>query len=557
MDRPWLRLYPAGVPDRLPPGPDTLVDLLEDSFRRHAGLVACRFRGVDLDYAEIDQRSRELAAWLQSTGLLPGDRVAVMLSNLPQVPVAAAAILRAGMVLVNVNPLCTPRELCAQLSDAGARAIVVQDHLAVTLQAALASLPPLHVVVTGAGDLLGALKGAVVNLRARHLDKQVPPWRIEGALPLGKALAIGKRRGWTPQARSPDDIALLQYTTGSGAPVPASVLLHRNLAANLRQVHAWIRPALARLDRAGQPVIAGLLPLHHLFGFQLTLMLGLWLGARLLLLSEPRDIEQSLAELASDPVHLLPAAPLQFAALSRHAQVQDVDWSGLVLSLACGTPVQADTAALWVEKTASPLCEAYGLTEAGPLVACNPVDLVSFSGWAGVPLPGTDVQLHDDEGQPAMPGQAGEVVIRGPQVMAGYWQRPEETSRVMTAQGYLRSGDIGILDDAGRLRIVERKRDLIVTGGFSVVPREVEEVIASLPGVRECAAVGLQDDRSGQTVKVVVVRERDELSEADVRAHCEAHLSVYKRPRVIEFRSHLPRSATGKVMRHLLRAGTD
>jgi len=557
MEKVWLKQYPAGVPaevraDLFP----SLVALLEDSFRQHRDRAACRCMGRELSYGQLDDLSRALAAWLQGRGLVRGDRVAVMLPNVPQYLVAVAAILRAGLVVVNVSPAHTPRELEYQLKDAGAKAIVIIENAAATLQQVLDHLPVPHVLLASLGDMLGPVKGPLVNHLARRVRKLVPSFQLPGATCFVDALARGRRMALQPAAVGPDDIALLQYTGGTTGPSKGAVLLHRNLVANLLQSRAWYQPALARIPAGEQPVTVCALPLHHIYGFNVIMMLGLATGGCSLLIPNPRDTTALLKELARQRFHSLPAVDTLFHTLLQHPDFDRVDWSHLRLSIGGGMAVQQATARAWLERTGCPICEGYGLSEASPSVTCNPVDTTDWSGHIGLPLPGTEVTLLDDAGHPVPAGTPGELAVRGPQVMAGYWQRPDETARVITPEGWLRSGDIALVDRRGNFRIVDRKKDLIFVSGFNVYPGEVEEVLTQMPGVQECAVVGIPDARAGEAVKVVVVRQAPASArptEADVRAWCEANLTGYKRPKVVEFRAHLPKTSVGKVLRRALR----
>jgi len=557
MQKIWLKQYPAGVPaevrtDLFP----SLVALLEDSFTQYRDRPACRCMGRDISFGEVDDLSRALAAWLQGSGLLRGDRVAVMLPNVPQYLVTVAAILRAGLVVVNVSPLHTPRELEYQLKDAGAKAIVVIENAAATLQQVLDRVPVQHVLLASLGDMLGPLKGRLVNHLARRVRKLVPSFQLPGATRFVEALARGRRMALLPVTPGPDDIALLQYTGGTTGLSKGAVLLHRHLVANLVQKRAWYQPALARIPPGEQPVTVCALPLHHIYGFTVIMLLGLFIGGCSLLIPNPRDLRALLKQLARHRFHSFPAVDTLFTTLLQQPGFDRVDWSHLRLSIGGGMAVQRATARLWLEKTGCPICEGYGLTEASPSVACNPVDTTGWSGHIGLPLPNTELTLLDDDGHEVPPGTPGELAVRGPQVMAGYWQRPDETARAMTADGWLRSGDIGVVDERGYFRIVDRKKDLIFVSGFNVYPGEVEDVLAQMPGVQECAVVGIPDARAGEAVKMVVVRQAPASArptEADVRAWCEANLTGYKRPKVVEFRADLPKSPVGKVLRRALR----
>ncbi len=557
MEKTWLKQYPAGVPVELRADVyPSLVALLDDSYAQYRDRAACRCMGRDLSYGQLDDLSRALAAWLQGRGLVRGDRVAVMLPNVPQYLVAVAAILRAGLVVVNVSPAHTPRELEYQLRDAGARAIVVIEEAAATLQQVLDHVPVPHVLLTGAGDMLGPLKGPLVNHLARRVRKRVPSFQLPGATRLAAALRRGRRMALQPVTMGPDDIALLQYTGGTTGPCKGAVLLHRNLVANLLQSRAWYQPALARIPAGEQPMTVCALPLHHIYGFNVVMLLGLHTGGCSLLIPNPQDTAALLKTLARERVHSFPAVDTLFANLLQHPDFDRVDWSHLRLSIGGGMAVQQTTARGWLERTGCPICEGYGLSETSPSVTCNPVDTSEWSGHIGLPLPGTEVALLDDDGQPVPAGTPGELAVRGPQVMAGYWQRPDETARVMTPDGWLRSGDIAVVDSRGNFRIVDRKKDLIFVSGFNVYPGEVEDVLTQMPGVQECAVVGIPDARAGEAVKAVVVRQAPSTArptEADVRAWCEANLTGYKRPKVVEFRTDLPKTPVGKVLRRALR----
>jgi long-chain acyl-CoA synthetase len=554
MDKPWLKHYPAGVPaevrtDAVP----SLVGLMEDSFRTHRALPAYRFMGRAFSFAQIDEMSLALAAWLQAQGLVRGDRVAVMLPNVPQYPVAVAAILRAGLVVVNVNPLYTPRQLEHQLKDSGAKAIVILENFASVLEQVLPAVPTKTVLLAAMGDLLGPLKGRLVNHVVRRLRKLVPPFRLPGAVRFGDALKAGRGMTLQPAPVGPDDIAVLQYTGGTTGVSKGAVLLHRNLVANVLQSEAWYQPALKKIPPGEQVVTVCALPLYHIFGFTANMMLGLRMGGCNILIPNARDIPALLKDLSTQRFHSFPAVNTLFNAIVHHPDFAKVDWRHLKISVGGGMAVQSATARLWLDKTGCPIVEGYGLSETSPSATCNPVDSEAYSGTIGLPLPGTDLAVLDDTGQPLPPGTPGEIAIRGPQVMAGYWQRPDETAKVMTADGWFRTGDIGTMDERGQFRIVDRKKDMILVSGFNVYPNEVEDVITQMPGVLECAAIGVPDTRAGELVKAIVVRRDAAVTEADIRAHCEANLTGYKRPRVIEFRDELPKSTVGKILRRELR----
>jgi long-chain acyl-CoA synthetase len=554
MERNWLKNYPVGVSPHVNANEyASLVELLDDSFRKYAALTAYKFMGKDYSYAQIDEMSRAFAAYLQTLGLAPGDRVAVMMPNIPQYPVVVAGILRAGFVVVNVNPLYTPRELEHQLKDSGAKAIVICENFATTLQKVLHEVPTKKVVLAAMGDMLGLLKGTLVNYVVRNVKKMVPAFELPGAVRFNDALSQGRRATFEPAVVGPEDVAVLQYTGGTTGVSKGAVLLHRNLVANVLQSDAWYQPALKKVKPGVQIVTICALPLYHIFGFNTNMMLGLRMGGCNLLIANPRDIPSMLADLRRQPFHSLPAVNTLFNALANHADFDKVDWSSLVMSVGGGMAVQQATAQLWLQKTGCPICEGYGLSETSPAATCNPVDTTAYSGTIGMPMPDTDVVLLDDDGAEVPVGQRGEIAIRGPQVMAGYWQRPDETAKSMTADGFFRTGDIGEVDERGYFKIVDRKKDMILVSGFNVYPNEVEDVVALLPGVLECAAVGVFDEKAGEAVKIVIVKKDPALTEADVRAWCETNLTGYKRPKLVEFRTELPKTPVGKILRRELR----
>jgi long-chain acyl-CoA synthetase len=555
MEKIWLKQYPPGVPENVDvQACASLVALMEDSFVKYRDRCAYRYMGRSFSFGEVDEMSRALAAYLQGAGLAKGDRVALMMPNVPQYPVAVAAVLRAGCVVVNVNPLYTPRELEHQIKDSGARAIVVIENFATTLQHALPALDLSLVVVTALGDLLGFPRAAIVNFAVRRVKKMVPAFDLPGAVRWGAALAAGRQLTLRPVSVGPDDIAVLQYTGGTTGVSKGAVLLHRNLVANILQSEAWYGPALKKLAPGEPLVTVSALPLYHVFGFTTNLMLNLRLGGCNILIVNPRDLHSLLKDIARERFHSFPAVNTLFKALASHPDCQRVDWSHLIISVGGGAAVQSATAALWLQKTGCPIVEGYGLSETSPLASCNPVDSERFTGTIGLPVSNTEMALLDDAGHEVPPGTAGEIAIRGPQVMAGYWQRPDETAQVMTADGYFRTGDIGLVDERGYFKIIDRKKDMIDVSGFKVYPNEVEEVVSQLSGVAECAVVGVPDAKTGESVKLVIVRSDPQLSEAAVLAHCEANLAGYKRPREIEFRTELPKSNVGKILRRELRA---
>jgi long-chain acyl-CoA synthetase len=557
MHKIWLKQYPAGVPAEVKTDPyPSLVALIDESLQRYRDLAAYKFMGHSFRFGEIDEASHALAAWLQAQGLVRGDRVAIMLPNVPQYPVAVAAVLRAGLVVVNVNPLYTPRELEHQLKDSGAKAIVVLENFAGVLAQVVEPLPIKTVLVAAMGDMLGWFKGTLVNQVVRRVKKLVPAFTLPASVSstrFNEALARGRRLRFAPVVLGPDDIAVLQYTGGTTGVSKGAVLLHRNLVANILQAEAWYQPALKKIPADQQIVTVCALPLYHIFGFNANMMLGLRMGGCNILIANPRDIPALLKDLAAQPFHSFPAVNTLFAAIANHPDFDKVDWSALKISVGGGMAVTQGTARLWLDKTGCPICEGYGLSETSPSATCNPVDSIAFNGSIGLPMPSTELVLLDDEGAETPQGSAGEIAIRGPQVMAGYWQRPDETAKAMTADGFFRTGDIGVMDERGYFRIIDRKKDMILVSGFNVYPNEIEDVLSQLPGVVECAAVGIADEKTGEAVKVVIVRKSPALTEAEVRAWCEANLTGYKRPRMIEFRTDLPKSTVGKILRRELR----
>ena len=551
----WLSSYPEGVPAQIDASQyDSLVNLMEESFAKYADRTAYSFMGQNIGYQETDAKSQAFAAYLQSLGLEKGDRVAIMMPNVPQYPVAVAAILRAGLVVVNVNPLYTPRELEHQLKDSGAKAIVIIENFAVTLQKCIAETQVKHVVLCAMGDMLSVPKGALVNFVVRNVKNMVPTFDLPGAVKFNQALRRGKQARFVKPEVTSDDIAVLQYTGGTTGVSKGAVLLHRNVIANLLQSEAWNDPVMKRVPANEQPTSVCALPLYHIFAFTVNMMLGLRTGGKNILIPNPRDLPAVLKELSKQTFHSFPAVNTLFNGLANHPDFDKVNWSNLKVSVGGGMAVTSAVAALWLEKTGCPICEGYGLSETSPSASCNPTTSTQFTGTIGVPLPSTYMKLLDDEGKEVTElGQPGEIAIKGPQVMAGYWQRPDETARCMTADGYFKSGDIGIRDARGFFKIVDRKKDMILVSGFNVYPNDVEEVVSLCPGVLECAAVGVPDEKTGEAVKLVIVKKDPQLTEAQVRTYCRANMTGYKQPKVIEFKTELPKTAVGKILRRELR----
>ncbi|NML42198.1 long-chain-fatty-acid--CoA ligase [Ramlibacter sp. G-1-2-2] len=552
--KPWLGAYPPGVPAEIDPSQyGSLVQLMEESFTKFAARPAYSFMGKEVSFGETDSYSRAFAAYLQGLGLQKGDRVAIMMPNVPQYPVAVAAILRAGFVVVNVNPLYTPRELEHQLKDSGSKAIVIIENFANTLQQCIAHTPVQHVVLATMGDMLGGLKGALVNYVVRKVKKMVPAFDLPNAVRFKDAIARGQKGTLRKPEIRPDDVAVLQYTGGTTGVSKGAVLLHRNVIANVLQSEAWNAPVMEKVPKGEQSTGVCALPLYHIFAFTVGMMLSLRTGAQLILIPNPRDLPAVLKELSKHKFHSFPAVNTLFNGLANHPDFNKVDWSNLKVSVGGGMAVQGAVAKLWLDKTGCPICEGYGLSETSPSASCNPVTSTQYTGTIGVPLPSTEMKCLDDEGREVPMGQPGEIAIKGPQVMAGYWQRPDETAKVMTPDGFFKSGDIGVVDERGYFKIVDRKKDMVLVSGFNVYPNEVEDVVMTLPGVAECAVVGVPDDKTGEAVKLVIVKKDPALTEEQVREFCHANLTGYKRPRVIEFRTDLPKTPVGKILRRELR----
>lgn len=552
--RPWLSAYPAGVPADINTSQySSLVGLMEESFQKYASSTAYSFMGKEVTYGQTDSLSSAFAVYLQSLGLKQGDRVAIMMPNVPQYPVAVAAILRAGLVVVNVNPLYTPRELEYQLKDSGAKAIVIIENFAHTLEQCIAATPVRHIVLCAMGDQLGLLKGALVNYVVRHVKKMVPIYSLPGAVRFNEAVAQGTRGTLQKPVIKATDVAMLQYTGGTTGISKGAVLLHSNVVANVLQSEAWNAPVMAKIPANEQSTTVCALPLYHIFAFTVGMMLSMRTGGKLILIPNPRDFPAVLKELSKHTIHSFPAVNTLFNGLANHPDFNTVDWSHLKVSVGGGMAVQSAVAKLWLEKTGCPICEGYGLSETSPSVSCNPPTSTNFTGTIGVPLPSTWMKLIDDDGRDVPLGQPGEIAIKGPQVMAGYWQHPDETAKAMTPDGYFKSGDIGIMDERGYFKIVDRKKDMIVVSGFKVYPNEIEDVVSGLDGVMECAAVGVVDDKSGEAVKLLIVKKNAALTEEDVRAYCKTNLTGYKQPKVVEFRTDLPKTPVGKILRRELR----
>ena len=553
MDKPWLAHYPPGMPAEADvEAYASLNEIFASSCRRFADLPAYSNMGVTLDYAELERASRRFGAFLQhALALHKGDRIAIMLPNLLQYPVALFGALRAGLTVVNVNPQYTARELEHQLEDCGARAIVVLENFAHTLQEVLAKgrLAPLHVITTEVGDLFPVVKEVVTNVVVKYVRKMVPEWRIPEAIGFNAALREGRGLTLAEAELDRDDIAFLQYTGGTTGVAKGVVLTHGNLVANVQQLGLWI----ARDLHDGEETAVIPLPLYHVYALTSNLVF-MKIGAQILLITNPRDLPAFVAELKRAPFSVMIGVNTLYRALLDAPGFSEVDTSRLRVACAGGMAVQRVVAEAWKRRTGVPLVEAYGLTETSPGALSNPLDIKEWTGSIGLPLPSTEVAVLDEEGRALPPGQVGELGIRGPQVMREYWQRPDETAKVFTADGWLRSGDMGVMDERGWFRITDRKKDMIVVSGFKVFPNEVEDVVALHPGVLEVAAIGEPDERSGEVVKIVVLRRDETLTEEALLAHCRQHLTGYKVPKRVEFRSEpLPKSAIGKILRRELR----
>jgi long-chain acyl-CoA synthetase len=554
MDKIWLRSYPADVPAEIDyTRYRSLVHLLEEAFQNYAQRKAYICMGKSLTYAQVDAMSQRLGAWLQSRGLEKGARVALMMPTILQYPVALAAVLRAGYTVVNVNPLYTARELAHQLNDSGAEAIIILENFATTLEQVVANTKVRHVVIASMGDLLGGLKGGIVNFVVRNVKKMVPAYQLSNAVPFKRALAEGSRMTLKPMPLTHEDVAFLQYTGGTTGVSKGATLTHRNVLANVLQSEAWAQPAIKRAPHVEELVYVCALPLYHIFALTACCLMGTRMGATNLLIPNPRDIPGLVKELSKYKINIFPAVNTLYNGLLNNPDFAKLDFSGLKVCNGGGMAVQRAVADKWLQVTGCPIIEGYGLSETSPVATCNPSDNNAFTGTIGLPVPSTEVVILDDNGQPLPLGQVGEIAIRGPQVMVGYWNRPEETAKVMTPDGYFKTGDVGVMDERGYVRIVDRKKDMILVSGFNVYPNEIEDVLATHPGVLESACVGVPDANSGEAVKVFVVRKDPALTSAQLMEYCREQLTGYKRPKYIEFRNELPKTNVGKILRRELR----
>ncbi|MDO9112426.1 MAG: AMP-binding protein [Polaromonas sp.] len=558
MDKFWLKSYPEGVPHDIDPEQfRSLNQLLEDSFRKNATrpFSVCMDRWMS--YGELDELSSALGAWLQHLGLAPGARVAIMLPNIPQFAVTMAGILRAGYTCVNVNPLYTARELEHQLKDSGATTIVILENFAGTLEEVIDRTPVKHVVIASMGDLLGPWYGRWITFAVRHLAKMVPAYKLpltngRTVTPFKRAITDGAGMALKPAQCDLDSVAFLQYTGGTTGLSKGAVLTHRNIVAAILQAEAWFTPALRRLGDVSKTNGIAALPLYHIFALTLCLLAIRW-GSHLTLIPNPRDFGKFIEVLKKRPFHMLPAVNTLFNALLQHPQIKTVDFSHLCVSQAGGMAASEGTARHWLQVTGCPMIEGWGMSETCAIGTNNPVLNTEFSGTIGLPLPSIEIAIKDDEGRSLPVGESGEICIKGPQVMTGYYQQPAENEKAFTGDGFMRTGDIGIMDERGYTKIVDRKKDMIIVSGFNVFPNELENVVSLCPGVVECAAIGIADDKQGEAIKIFIVKSDPTLTEEQIAEYCKQNLTGYKRPKYIEFRDDLPKTNVGKILRRELR----
>ncbi|RWO91733.1 long-chain fatty acid--CoA ligase [Mesorhizobium sp.] len=553
-EKPWLKSYPKVVPAEIGALPfGSIGDLLADVCKQYASRPAFTCMGKTITYAEVERQSAAFGAYLQSTGLPKGARVALMMPNVLQYPVAMMAVLRAGYVVVNVNPLYTPRELEHQLKDSGAQAIVILENFASTLQAVIAKTAVKHVVVAAMGDMLGGVKGTIVNLVVRRVKKMVPAWSLPGHVKFNAALKAAAGMNFKPVHVAADDVAFLQYTGGTTGISKGAVLLHSNVLANVAQNALWIEDAFTVKPKPAHLNFICALPLYHIFALTVNALMGMQLGGQNILIPNPRDIPGFVKQLGKYPIHIFPGLNTLFNALLNNEDFRKLDFRPLILTLGGGMAVQKGVAERWKALTGCPVTEGYGLSETSPVATANTFSDGNFTGTIGLPLPSTEIAIRDEDGNDLPPGEVGEICIRGPQVMAGYWNRPDETAKVMTKDGFFKSGDMGFMDERGYTKIVDRKKDMILVSGFNVYPNELEEVVALHPGVLEVAAIGVPDEHSGEVPKLFVVKKDPLLTAEVLTVYCRENLTGYKRPKYIEFRTELPKTPVGKILRRALR----
>ena len=550
MEKVWLKSYPAGVPAEIDPGAfSSVVDIFEQSVSRYADRPAFGNLGCFLSYADADRLTRDFAAYLQGLGMEPGDRIALMMPNVLQYPVALFGAMRAGLIVVNTNPLYTPRELEHQLKDSGAKAIVIVDNFAHVLSQVISRVAVKHVITTGIGDLMPGLKGPIVNFVVKYIKKMVPAFSLPGAVRFKAALSQGARAEYRPHKSTLEDVAFLQYTGGTTGVSKGAMLTHGNMVANIEQASAWLGPYV----KPGEEIIITALPLYHIFALTANSLVFMKGGGLNYLITNPRDIPLFVKELRKLKFTAITGVNTLFNALLNAEGFDKLDFSHMRTSLGGGMAVQRAVAERWKSVTGRTLVEAYGLTETSPAVCMNPMDLEEFNGTIGLPIPSTECKIVGEDGAELALGEAGELCVRGPQVMRGYWQRPEETANCLGDDGWLMTGDVARIDENGFVSLVDRKKDMIVVSGFNVYPNEVEEVVAGMPGVLEVGAIGVSDERSGEVVKVIVVRKDPALTEVQIIEHCRGNLTGYKRPKHVQFADDLPKSNVGKILRRELR----
>ncbi|MFB9978954.1 long-chain fatty acid--CoA ligase [Mesorhizobium kowhaii] len=553
-EKPWLKSYPKSVPAEIGALPySSIGDFLVAACKQFSAQPAFTCMDKSISYADVERLSAAFGAFLQSKGLKKGARVALMMPNVLQYPVAMMAVLRAGYVVVNINPLYTPRELEHQLKDSGAQAIVILENFANTLQAVIARTAVKHVVIAAMGDMLGGLKGTIVNFVVRRVKKMVPAWSLPGHVKFNAAVKAGGGVGFKPAKVAADDVAFLQYTGGTTGVSKGATLLHSNVLANVVQNAQWMEDAYTIKPKPAHPNFICALPLYHIFALTVNALMGMQQGARNVLIPNPRDIPGFVKELQKYPIHIFPGLNTLFNALLNNEDFRKLDFKPLVLTLGGGMAVQKGVAERWKALTGCPVTEGYGLSETSPVATANKFSASDFTGTIGLPLPSTEIAIRDDDGNNLPLGEVGEICIRGPQVMAGYWNRPDETAKVMTKDGYFKSGDMGFMDERGYTKIVDRKKDMILVSGFNVYPNELEEVVAMHPGVLEVAAIGVPDEHSGEVPKLFVVKKDPALTAEALIAFCRENLTGYKRPKYIEFRTELPKTPVGKILRRALR----
>ncbi|MBN9222470.1 MAG: long-chain fatty acid--CoA ligase [Mesorhizobium sp.] len=553
-EKPWLKNYPKNMPAEIGPLPyNSIGDFLVAACKQFAGQPAFTCMGKSITYAELERLSAAFGAYLQSTGLQKGARVGLMMPNILQYPVAMMAVARAGYIVVNINPLYTPRELEHQLKDSGAQAIVILENFANTLQAVVARTSVKHVVVAAMGDMLGGLKGTIVNLVVRRVKKMVPAWSLPGHVKFNAALKVGSGMTFKPATVAANDVAFLQYTGGTTGISKGATLLHSNVLANVAQNSLWVEDAYTVKPKPAHLNFVCALPLYHIFALTVNALMGMQQGAQNILIPNPRDIPGFVKELGKYPAHIFPGLNTLFNALLNNEDFRKLDFKPLILTLGGGMAVQKGVAERWKALTGCPISEGYGLSETSPVATANKFTSSDFTGTIGLPLPSTEIAIRDDDGNNVPLGEVGEICIRGPQVMAGYWNRPDETAKVMTKDGFFKSGDMGFMDDRGYTKIVDRKKDMILVSGFNVYPTELEEVVALHPGVLEVAAIGVPDEHSGEVPKLFIVKKDPALTAEAITAYCRENLTGYKRPKYIEFRTELPKTPVGKILRRALR----